>query len=85
MRSVKRVIPLENYRLQLHFDNGEIGIFDMTPYLDMGRFKELRDHKIFDQVHVVFDSVAWPNGVDIDPENLYASSKIISTQEKEAS
>ena len=32
--SVKSVKPLMNFTLQLVFDNNEVKIFDMKPYLD---------------------------------------------------
>ena len=72
---VKAVKALENYRLALTFENGERGIFDMTPYLDTGIFRELRDVQLFRSAHIAFDSVEWNNGADICPEMLYAQSE----------
>lgn len=71
---VKTVEALENYRLALTFENDERGIFDMTPYLDTGIFRELRDVPLFRSAHIAFDSVAWNNGADICPEMLYAQA-----------
>ncbi len=72
--SVKCVKPLDNYKLELVFENNEIKLFDMMPYLDKGIFKELKDINLFNKVKVSFDSIEWPNGVDIDPETLYEGS-----------
>ena len=35
---VRSVKPINNYRLELHFDNNEVKIFDVCPYLDKGIF-----------------------------------------------
>ena len=72
---VKAVTPLKQYRLLLTFENDEHGIFDMTPYLDTGIFRELRDMRLFQSAHVSFDSVEWNNGADMCPEMLYAQAE----------
>ena len=71
---VKRAKPLEGYKLQIKFKNGEEKIFDLTPYLSIGKFAELRDIRLFNTVTVKFDSIEWANHLDIDPEFLYAHS-----------
>lgn len=72
--------PLENYTLLLTFDNNEKRIFNVTPYLEKGIFAQLRDLKTFKTVRVEFDSVAWANGADIDPEVLYEDSIPLEVQ-----
>lgn len=71
---VKSAKPLEGYKLQIKFKNGEEKIFDLTPYLATGKFAELRDMRLFNSVTVKFDSIEWANHLDIDPEFLYAHS-----------
>ncbi|MCL2762416.1 MAG: DUF2442 domain-containing protein [Treponema sp.] len=73
--SVKKVKPLSNYKLELTFENKEIKIFDVKPYLSTGLFKTLKDETFFKMVKVSYDSIEWPNGVDLDPEVLYEKSK----------
>jgi len=70
--TVSQVTPLEGYKLLLTFRNGEQGIFDVNPYLSMGKFAELRDAALFNSVAVRFDTIEWANHLDIDPEFLYA-------------
>jgi hypothetical protein len=72
--SVKSVTPLEGHRLLLEFANGEEKIFDVSPYLNIGKFSELRDPSLFRSVMVKFDSIEWANQLDIDPEILYDKS-----------
>ena len=73
--AVTDVKPLKNYQLLLTFENNEIKIFDMKPYLDKGIFSELKDEKKFRSVRVSFDSIEWCNQADLDPEFLYDKSK----------
>ena len=78
--AVKQVKPLENYQLLLTFDNDEQRIFDVRPLLSFGKFRELSSPAIFNTVRVSFDTIAWPNGLDIDPEYLYEHSKALSPE-----
>jgi len=72
--SVIGVIPLGDHTLMLEFENREKRIFDMSPYLDIGKFSELRDPLLFRSVAVKYDSIEWPNSLDLDPEFLYEKS-----------
>jgi len=73
--SVSKVKALGDYELELTFENKEIKIFDLKPYLDTGLFSTLKDKNLFKRVKVSFDTIEWPNGVDLDPEVLYEKSK----------
>lgn len=72
--SVTDVKPLEDYKLLLTFENDEQKVFDVTPYLEVGKFSELKDGDLFKSVHISFDSIAWKNQLDLDPELLYSKS-----------
>jgi hypothetical protein len=71
---VKSVKPLSDYRLLLQFGNGEERVFDVAPYLHIGKFSELKNQSLFQSVTVKFDSIEWTNHLDIDPEFLYEKS-----------
>ena len=73
--SVIDVKPMDDYRLFLTFENNEQKIFDVSPYLEIGKFSELKNKEIFDSVKVSFDSIEWSNHLDLDPELLYQKSK----------
>lgn len=74
---VTSVVACSNYRLLLKFENGEERIFDVTPLLGVGRFRELVSEDAFKSVRISFDTVEWANGLDIDPEYLYDRSEIL--------
>ena len=65
------VKPLSDYRLEVEFDNGEVGLFDVKPYIKGPWFGELRDEALFKSVFVNGMTVEWENGQDICPDKLY--------------
>ena len=75
--SIKNVKPLAEYRLLLTFENNEDKIFDVSPYLEIGKFSELKDISLFNSVSICFDSIEWANHLDLDPELLYKNSESI--------
>jgi hypothetical protein len=74
--SVNNVKALNDYELELTFENNEIKIFDVKPYLDTGLFAKLKDENYFKMVKISYDTIEWPNGIDMDPEVLYEKSKV---------
>jgi len=72
--SVIEVKPLEGFKLLLTFENQEKRIFDVSPYLKIGKFSELKEPSLFNTVKVMFDSIEWNNHLDLDPELLYQES-----------
>ena len=81
--SVTRVQPVQDYQLELTFENNEVRLFDVKPYLTTGVFQKLRDMSLFKAVRVSFDTIEWPGGVDLDPEVLYSESSPLSTGSEE--
>ena len=77
MREIIEVETLEEYQLKLTFDNGEIKIKDMKPYLDKGIFKKLKDKKVFNNVKIKYGTISWENDIDMCADSLYETSKTI--------
>lgn len=71
---VKNVKAIEDYKLILTFEDGSVRVFDVSPLLEKGIFKELNDEVLFKTVKINFDTVEWVNGADIDPKTLYEDS-----------
>ena len=78
---VTDAIPQENYCLALTFSNGEQRLFDLTPYLDKGVFKELRETGYFRRVRVVAGSIEWPNEQDLSYDTLYLRSVPVQSEQ----
>ncbi|MFH1110491.1 MAG: DUF2442 domain-containing protein [Planctomycetota bacterium] len=72
---VETVVATEDYKLQITFSNGEVGVFDCAPLLDFGVFRELRDVNYFKQARAEGGTVIWPHEQDICPDTLYEDSK----------
>ena len=71
---IKQVYPKDDYVLSVVFENNEERVFDVKPYLEIGRFKELKEPAVFKAVRVSFDTIEWPHEIDLDPEAVYQVS-----------
>jgi hypothetical protein len=72
------VTLLGRYVVELTFEDAEVRIIDLEPYLIGPMYEPLRhDYDLF--CHVRVDpragTIVWPNGADISPRTLYAESK----------
>lgn len=86
---VESVRPLDDYELEVTFENGERKRFDMKPYLSRGIFVRLQDRAVFQAVRAVAGSIAWPGGLDLSYDTLYVRGQPISegaegTEQKKA-
>ncbi len=69
---VSGVRPLDEHRLWLRFNTGEVKIFDFSGELESPAFAPLRDRRIFDGVYIDYGVPMWNDGeIDIAPEYLY--------------
>lgn len=68
------VKPLKGKKVKIKFSNGEIKIFDVTPYLKFKPFLDLNNEEEFKKVKIGGLSIQWENGADICPDELYNNS-----------
>ncbi len=69
--NVSSVIIHKNYTLIITFDNGEVKIFDMKPYLKYEVFEELKNIEKFKKIHIDFGTVCWENGEGLSNDTFY--------------
>jgi len=72
---VVKVKSLDNFKLELQFEDGASGVVDVARIIEFsGIFSLLKDKTYFDQVRVNPDigTICWPNEADIDPDVLYS-------------
>jgi hypothetical protein len=84
---VKSARALDDYQLELEFENTERRIFDVRPYLSRGIFVRLQNPTLFQAARVVAGSVEWPGGLDLSYDTLYLESQpveVIDSQMAEA-
>jgi hypothetical protein len=68
---IKTATANEDYSFNLIFQNGEQGNFDIKPYLEIGKFKELKDLRNFRRFKLEDGVIKWFNGLDISPDTVY--------------
>lgn len=82
---VVQVMPLDNFHVQVFFDDGKIVEYDATNDLQGDVFKLLQDIHVFkDACTVLNDTLAWDlsgqrdtaSCIDIDPFTLYELESI---------
>jgi hypothetical protein len=64
---------MENYRIEVSFNDGKTGTVDLSQSLTGYVFNPLKDIRIFSQLKVdqELNTIVWPNGADLAPEYLY--------------
>ncbi len=69
------VKALDNFCLYIKFANGKEKIYDMKNLIGNSKiYSNLKDKSYFKKVKVCGETVVWPNGEDVCPENLYNDS-----------
>ena len=67
------VAIVEKYTIQLHYETGEVKLFDVLPYISGPWFKELEHEQYFNTIHIGANGngIEWEHGQDIAPHELY--------------
>ena len=80
---ITKVKYLDEYKLELEFNTGELRLVDLKNHLTGYIFKPLANKEYFKKVAVNFDidTICWDNGADFAPEFLYEIGKPSSLQE----
>ena len=79
---VQAVVARDDYKLEIAFVNGEVGVFDCSHLLEFGVFRELNDICYFKRARVLYGTVVWPHEQDICPDTLYEDSVKVSRVRK---
>lgn len=73
MIHVTSVEPQSDYRLLLHFSNGDQGTLALANHLKfVGYFSPLAAPEIFDKVYLAHGTLCWPGEIDLDPIVVHA-------------
>jgi hypothetical protein len=73
---VTKATYIDDYRLQLTFNNGAEGVVDLQNELYGSVFEPLRDLANFQQFFLTKRTIEWPNGADFAPEFLYQQATL---------
>lgn len=69
---------IDEYKIQIKFENGKKGIVDLTEYSKKGGvFRKLKDKNYFKKFYINEDlgTICWDDAQDIAPETLYSKLK----------
>jgi len=74
---IKSIKPRDNQILEIVADDGRVGLFDLTPYLELEAFSDLKDSGNFKKVKNGGYFVEWENGADLSADTIDAHLLII--------
>lgn len=83
--SIVQVIPTDDYKVYVYFEDGKIVCYDIEPFLDKEVFKALKDKRVFkDSCTIMNHTLAFDicgkrdpyKCIDIDPETLYKLNEV---------
>jgi len=64
---------VNGFVVSTRFDDGSEKHIDLSQWFKGPVFEPLKDPKVFKKFFIEGGTLAWPNGVDIAPEALYAA------------
>ena len=78
MHKVISVLPQEDYKMLVAFENGEQRIYNAAPLLCKPVFMPLKDISVFNKAYIEYGAVTWKdqdgNEIDICPDKMYMDS-----------
>jgi len=74
------VEPLDDYKIKIYYETGEIKLFNVLPYISGNWYEELNNNEYFKTIHLVSNGhgIEWENGQDTAPHELYDLSALIA-------
>ena len=72
MHAITEFTVLDNYKLELTFDDGQQGIADLSRHVGQGVFAAWNDPEVFRAVRIgQFGELTWGDEIDLCPDALY--------------
>lgn len=90
MPEVIQVIPIDDFKVYVYFDDGSIKLYDANEDIKLGIFTKLQDRNLFINCCTVLNgTLAWDlegnydetKCLDIDPFNIYENSPDVDEPE----
>ncbi len=70
--TIQEIYPHPDYTLRIVAQDGRIGMFDVTPYLQYDAFAELRNHTVFMRISNGGYFIEWDCGADLSADTIEA-------------
>ncbi len=70
---ITKVKYIQDYKIEVTFNDGRSGIADLSENLNGTIFEPLKDKNLFSTVKIdeELDTIVWSNGADLAPEFVY--------------
>lgn len=72
MKIIRYIKVLDSYNILVCFENNEEKICDLSPFLEKGDFRELKEQAMFNTIRSIKWGVEWANGLDLSVDTLEA-------------
>ena len=72
---IREITPQSNFVLHIIGENGESGLFDITPYLESEAFRPLKNPEEFRKIHNGKYFLEWECGADLSSDTIEAHMK----------
>ena len=79
---IAELSPQPNWVLSIVADDGRVGTFDVSPYLQYEAFADLRDPSEFIRVSNGGYFVEWDCGVDLSADTIEANWRVVRAGEQ---
>lgn len=70
--NIAAIVPKENHLPYTKADDGQTGLFDVTPYLESEAFAPLKDRSAFERIHNRGYFIEWECGADLSANTIQA-------------
>jgi hypothetical protein len=74
---VSEIHPQPDWILSIIAEDGRVGLFDVSPYLEFETFKELRDQEEFMKVSSGGYFIEWDCAADLSADTIEARWQIV--------
>ena len=71
---IESIEILSDFKIKIFYVNGEMKIYDINKLFKYDFYKKLRQVEYFKLAKSVGTTIEWPEGEDVDPNELYNNS-----------
>ena len=76
--NLAEIIPKEDFILYVKAEDGQVGLFDVKPYLESEAFAPLKNKSEFERVHNGRYFIEWDCGADFSADTIQARWQLLS-------
>jgi len=70
--NIAEIIPKDDHLLYIRTEDGQAGLFDVTPYLESEAFAPLKDRGEFERIRNGRYFIEWDCGADLSADTIEA-------------